>query len=215
MFGIDINAKQVTQDQLAQILVDLDGKGMVPVSFTTVTKFGTRKIAEFEKFELDGYSGKGGQTHFMKVSQSNGNIGINYTAKVNREREKEGLDGDFKAKPSPYKFVTESVREKEGRHYLFYYPRNAAADFETVIVGKKAGEAEFGSVDVDDIQHVIPVPKEKPTSGRQELSEGNEVRPQTVSFGSIAAVKVNGQSYVVSDLDDYRMDAFEIAFEQK
>jgi hypothetical protein len=213
MFGIDINAKQVTQDELAQILIGLDKKGMVPVSITTVTKQQSRKPTGFERFELEGYSGKGGQTYFCRVSQSNGNIGINYTDKVNREREKQGVDPDFVAKKSPYDFITEGVRKKADTHYLFYFPRNAAADFEPVITGIDESTNTLRIVDEEEIEDVLPAKTEAESPGRQELAVGTEVKPRTVSFGSIAAIKVDGQSYVVKDIDDFRLKSFMIAFE--
>lgn len=203
--------KSVTQEELVKILKDLDSKGMVPVSFTSVTKFTTRKPADFDKFELAGYSGKGGQTWFMKVSQVNGNIGIVYEEKVNKEREKQGLEADFEALKTSYEYVTKGLRKKGDQHYLAFYPVSNASDFEQVIVGLRQG-GQFEIVDEEQIADLIN--ERKPSSsGRQGLEEGIEVKYETISLGSLVALRLDGVSYVVSDVDEPRLKAFELAFE--
>jgi hypothetical protein len=209
MYGIDQNAKAVTQDELVEIIKQLDSKGMVPISFTSVTKMTTRKPNGFDKFTLSGYSGKGGETWFTKVKQVNGNIGIVYEEKVNREREKQGLDTDFVAKASPYEYVTKGVRKKGDQHYLAFYPISNAQSFEQVIVGKKG--STFEVVDKEDIADVIP--EYNVSSSRQGLTEDNKVDYEIISFGSIAAVRVDGQSYIVTDIDEPRRESFNLAFE--
>lgn len=209
MFGIDPDAKRVTQEELVKILKDLDSKGMVPVSFTSVTKLTTRKPTDFNKFELTGYSGKNGQTWFMKVSQVNGNIGIVYEEKVNREREKQGLDKDFEAQKSPYEYVTKGLRKKGDQYYLAFYPISNASDFDQVIIGLRG---EFEVVDKNAIADLIPERKSS-SSNKQGLEEGTEVKYETVSLGSLVALRLDGVSYVISDIDQPRCKAWELAFQ--
>jgi hypothetical protein len=177
-----------------------------------VTKQTSKKPVGYEKFVLEGYSGKGGETYFSKVSQTNSLIGISYEEKVNREREKEGLKGNFEAKESPYEFVTSGVRKKGDQYYLFFFPQSEAKDFDKVLVGIQEGSAYPQVVDVEAIADWMPPERPASSSGRQGLSEGNEVKPRTVSFASIAAIKVDGESYVLSDIDHNRLQAFELAF---
>lgn len=210
MYGIDTNAKEVTQSELVEIIKDLDSKGMVPVSLTRITKFQTRKPVDYSKFELAGYSGKGGETWFSKVSQVNGNIGIVYEDKVNREREKQGLDTGFEAKSTSYEYVNKSLRKKGDQHYLVFYPVSSAASFDDVIVGCKDGE--FTKVLKESISDIIPE-KSPTSSSRQGLEQGTEVKYETISLGSIGAIRVNGESYVITDIDLPRQEAFKLAFE--
>jgi len=204
MYGIDINATKVTQSELVEIIKDLDSRGMVPISITRITKFNTRKPDGFDKFELSGYSGKGGETYFAKVSQAHGNTGIIYEDKVNREREKQGIDTDFEAKKSLYEFITKSVRRKGDQHYLIFYPLTSKED--TTLVGLQDGE--FKTVLRESIDQYIPTPSN--TSNRQGLAEGSEVKYESISFGSIAAMRVDGVSYIVTDIDEPRRIAFDL-----
>jgi|GEM_PF-5300452 len=211
-FGIDANAKQVTQAELAKILIDLDAKGAVPISFTLVNKKRTKKHPSFTKIVLEGYTGKGGETYFVKVSQVAGMMGLDYETKVNREREKEGLTPDFEAGKSPYEYITDGVRKKGEQYYLFYYPQTEAKDFDTVVIGDDGD----GLRQVDESEYADYLPKPRPeTPGKQELSPKNEVHPNSVSLASIAAVRVDGTSYILQDIDELRLEAFEIAFEQR
>jgi hypothetical protein len=207
-FGIDINAKQVTQEELAKLLIDLDKKGTVPVSFTLVNKKSTKVHPTFTRLELPGYSGKGGLTNFVKVSQVSGMMGLDYETKVNREREKAGLTGDFEAGKSPYEYLTDGVRKKGSQYYLFYYPQSEAKDFEPVVLGDDGDGLRI----VEESEYADYLPKPRPeTPGKQELPTDKQVRPNSVSLASIAAMRVDGQSYVLRDIDDLRLEAFEHA----
>ena len=211
MYGIDTNAKKITQSELVDIVRGLESKGMVPISLTRITKFQTRKPADYTKFELAGYSGKGGETWFAKVNQVNGNIGIVYEDKVNREREKQGLDKDFEAKATSYEYINKSLRKKGDQYYLVFFPLASAAKFDDVIVGCKNGE--FENVLKESISDIIP--DKSYTTSRQGLDEGTEVRYETISLGSIAAVRLDGVSYIVTDIDKPRQEAFNIAFKDE
>ena len=209
MYGIDINAKQVTRKELAEIIIDLDKKGMVPFSATKIAKHTSRIPGNgYEKVELSGYAGKGGQTFFMRVSQSVGNIGISYEDKVNRQRLAEGKTPDFVSKDSPYEFITTGVRKKGGEFYLSYNPTASSA--EDHIVGCKLGELEIADEDV--VEEATKRKSTKPLKeSRQEVDE--KINYKVMSFASIAAIRIDGVSYVLSDIDDLRLDAFQLVFD--
>lgn len=203
MYGIDPNAKRVTQEEFVELLKSLDSKGMVPISVTQVTKFRTRKPADFDRFDMDGYTDP--KAYFMKVAQVNGNIGLLYEAKVNRERDKAGLESDFKAKKSTYEYVTKGIRKKGSQHYLAFYPVANAASMDPTLVGRQSGV--YRVVDEEEISSIIPERKYNPNN-RQGLAEGEEVQVQHMSLASVIAARVDGQSYIISDVDDARMSAF-------
>lgn len=213
MYGISKDATPITSLELVDVIKDLDNKGMVPFSVTQITAFKTTKSAH-PKFELEGYSGKGGITSFAKVSQVNGSINISYAAKVNRERLKEGLEADFvPVARNVYDTITKAVKSKgvapDLVYYMFYFPNFNAASFDPAIYGMDENNAMY-LVDRKDIESIIPVVKGG--SGRQELT--NEVVVRNLTFKSIAGLKINGNEYIISDLDDIRGTIFDMRFEE-
>ena len=216
MYGISENAVDITSKELVELIIGLDNKGMVPFSVTQITRVRSNKKGnDHPIFNLAGYA-DGGDTCFAKIAQVNGSINMSYTAKVNRERIKEGLEPDFVAKAdNKYDTITKAVKSKgtapDLTYYLFYFPNFVAADFETRVFRLDEESREFVVVDLEDpaIKAIMP-PEREPSSGRQELE--NEVAVRNLTFKSIAAIKINKVDYILSDMDRYRSEIFNAAF---
>lgn len=213
MYGQGENAQLTSTSDLIEVIRDLDKKGMVPFSVTQITAVKVRDPGTpWEQFDLPGYANKGGRTYFAKVSLVSGNLNINYTDKVNRERVSEGMDDSFEAKPDlKYDHETKALRKLKstGAMYLFYYPVATAADFETVYVGVK--DSTFVIADYEEvIKPLLPAVKE--SSGRQGLKTDDQVIVRNLSFASIAGFRANKQDYIVSDLDPIRADIYDLVF---
>lgn len=214
MYGISDNATQITRQELVELFISLDNKGMVPFSVTQITQFKTNKN-DLPKFFLEGYA-NGGDTAMAKIAQVNGSINMSYAAKVNRERIKEGLEPDFvPTSRNVYDTVTKAVKTKgvapDLIYYLFYFPNFVAPDFERRVYRLDEKSRDMVVVDLEAPEIKAILPAERPEgSGRQGLE--NEVAVRNLTFSSIAAVKINKVDYIVSDLDRYRSEIFNAAF---
>lgn len=217
MFGISKTAKQISLLDLVKIIEAVDNKGMVPFSLTQITVFKTRK-SDHERFILEGYSGKGGETAFAKVAQVNGNLNISYEKAVNRNRVEEGLAADFKPKPTDtYDRQTKAISTKgefpDLIYYLTYMPRSVAADFESKVYGLKDGAMYEVNLEDPDIAAILPAERAA-GSGRQGTEE-SEVQIRTISFSSIAAIRLNKEDFIITDIDAHRKAIFDAAFADK
>lgn len=201
MFGFTTEAKAITQDEAVELFNALDNRGMVPVSVTYCGKYASRK-ADSEKFTLPGYSGKGGEAYFAKFSQINGNLGLNYEDKVNRQREKEGVTPDFVAEASAYDYESKAIRSKGDQKYLYYFPRFDGD--ENYYVKKEGGK--FETVEFDDVSKFV-TPRAESASNKQGIEKTVDLK--TISLGSIVAFTLDKQAYVISDIDSVRREIIE------
>ena len=202
-YGLGPNSKPITQSQLVDFLLSLDEKGMTPFSVTQITKQATRK-APFPKFTLPGL--KNGATHFAKVAQVNGNLNFDYEGNVNTQRMKEELPPDFKKDEGWSKPITKSVHELDGQLYLYYRPIASRPSFSPVYVVASDENADnfkvISSSEVD--KYKAPTPEYT----KQGVEDVIQVRK--ISIDSIAAIKIDGQEYTISDLDPIRRSIFDL-----
>ena len=198
----------ITRQQLIDLLKQAEAqhRGTNFFSVSQVTKETTNK-APVPKFSLGGL--KYGATWFAKVSQVNGQIGFDYTAAVNRQREKEGNATDFVATASTYNAVEGSrcLQEKEGQLYLYYRPMSVAKAFAPVYV--KAADDTASSFEVIPKDQVTPYKAAMRPGVYQGLEQGVEVRK--ISVDSIAAINIAGKDYVITDLDDTRKKIYAVS----
>lgn len=202
-YGLGPNSKPITQSQLVDYLLSLGEKGMTPFSVTQITKQATRK-APYPKFTLPGL--KNGATHFAKVAQVNGNLNFDYEGNVNTQRMKENLPTDFKKEEGWSKPITKSVHELEGQLYLYYRPIASRPAFSPVYVVATDDTANnFKIVPSTDVEmYKAPTPEYT----KQGVEDVIQVRK--ISVDSIAAIKIEGQEYTISDLDPIRQAIFNL-----
>lgn len=201
-YGLGPNSQSITQGQLVSLLLALDKKGAAPFSLTQITKQATRK-APYPKFKLTGL--KDGNTYFGKVSQVNGMTETDYEANVNTQRMKEEKPADFKSEKGWGEHLTKSVIELEGRLYLMYRPLASRPTFAPVyVVAKDDQGSDFeviSSMEVD--KYKSPTPE----FTKQGVESKIEIRK--ISIDGIAAIKVGGEEYTISDLDPVRKAIFD------
>jgi hypothetical protein len=215
MYGISDTATPIKLLDLVEVIKEVDNKGMVPFSITQITKFATNK-SSFPKFVLEGYANNGGETSFAKISQLNGSLNISYAKAVNRHRVEEGLAADFVPKATnTYDTITKAVKSKgvapNLSYYLFYYPNFVSPDFESVVFGRDPETQKMKLINLEDPEIKAILKPERPEKvGRQGVED--EVVVRTLSFSSIAAIRLNKVDYVISDLDPVRAEIFEAIF---
>lgn len=201
-YGLGKGATPITKNQLFDVLKDAEGKGAVPFSITQVTKQASRK-APYPKFTLPGL--KKGDTYFAKISQVNGMTGIDYAANVNTQREKEGLDPNFKAEKGWGTPITKSIYELDGQYYFYYRPMRVRAEFPPVyVVADDEQASSFTIVDSTIVDEYKPAEYKSAKQGVEE-----EIAIRKISFDGIAGIKIGGFEYIVTDLDSIRKKIFD------
>jgi hypothetical protein len=201
----------VTKAELVNIIKDAEAqhKGTNFFSVTQVTKETTNK-ADSPSFTLPGL--KSGKTYFAKVTRVNIQVGYDYASSVNKQREREGKEGDFVSKPSPYTPMPDSnvLVTKGDQIYARYRPIQTSATVKPVYVKAKnetpSSAQDFEIVSKQDVE------KFKGASVKagqyQGLDVGVEVR--TISLDSVVSANIAGKSYTVSDLDPLRKAIFDV-----
>lgn len=198
--GSPAEQRTITQEQLVELIkqAEQNHPGTNFIGVTQVTKETTKKPTdEYIPFVLPGL--KGGKTYFAKVTQVNGEIGSNYTTKRNRELENQGKPADFVAQPSKYSTVENSIslKELEGQLYIQYFPRSISKDRVPVLVKAQkpnpTNSEDFVIATTEEVNQFKGAPPPP-----------QPVIIRVVSVSSIAAIRINKQEYVVSDLDPIR-----------
>lgn len=202
-YGLGPNTNPIGSKELVEYLLSLDDKGMVPFSITQITKQSSRK-APFPKFTMPGL--KHGDTFFAKVAQVNGILNFDYEGNVNTQRLKEELPPDFKKEKSWSNPVSKCIHELDGQMYLYYRPNFSRPSFSPVYV--VATDSSASSFDIVPSTEVDKYKTATPESSRQGVAETIQVRK--ISVNSIAAIKIEGQEYIVTDLDPIRKAIFDL-----
>lgn len=209
-YGVTGNSetqRSITQSELADLIKNIEQErpGTNFISVTQITKEQSNK-APYPSFILPGL--KNGKTYFAKATQVNGFIGANYSTLMNRQREKQGLTPDFVAQKSAYDGVegSQALKEKDGQLYIQYFPKQVAKKFSPVLVKAKTENPQqsndFETTTRDDInQFKGPARPPQPVS----------VDIRTISLASIAAIRINKEEYVISDLDPVRKAIWEVS----
>lgn len=196
-----VNQNVITLEQLVEIIKSLeaDQKGTNFFGISQVTKKTTKKAPEYP-FVLPGL--KNGKTYFATVAQVNGQIGFNYGNAVNKQRDAEGKAADFVAKASIYSPVEGSTafEQLDGQLYLRYKPISTAKSFAPKYLKATNPQAtQFEMVDKAEVdQYVTP----NNTAMYQGVNTAVEIRK--ISVSSIAAIKIGGREYMISNLDPMR-----------
>jgi hypothetical protein len=209
-----IGGSSITKAELIDIIMNTEAahKGTNFFSVTQITRENT-KVAPVPVFVLPGLKTNNGKTYYAKVSQVNGQIGYDYAGAVNRQREREGKETDFTAKPSTYQEVEGStaLQRKGDQMYMRYRPMQVASEFKPVYVKATAesptGPNQFTIVDKAEVQQYKAVSTN--AGAYQGLNTGVDVR--TLSIDSIAAITIGRQSYVIRDLDPVRAAIYQTA----
>lgn len=201
-YGLGPNNTKINKHQLIELIGSVDGKGATPFSVTQITKQASRK-APYPKFTLPGL--KNGDTYFGKVTQVNGILNFDYEGNVNTQRAKENLPTDFKAEAGWSNAITKAIHELDGQLYLYYRPNFTRPDYSPVYVISK--DKEGSAFELIDQSKVNEYKSASPESQKQGVEEKIPVRK--ISIDSIAAIKINGQEYVIEDLDPIRSAIFD------
>lgn len=202
-YGLGPNSQSITQGQLVSLLLAMDKKGATPFSITQITKQITRK-APYPRFKLSGL--KDGNTYFAKVAQVNGMTETDYESNVNTQRLKEELPADFKSEKGWGEHLTKSVIELEGRLYLMYRPLASRPSFTPVYVTAKDDSGT--SFEIASTMEVDKYKSPTPEFTKQGVADKIEIRK--ISIDGIAAIKISGEEYVISDIDSTRKAIFEL-----
>lgn len=202
-YGLGPGSTPISSSDLLKHLISFDEKGTTPFSITQITKQSSRK-APYPKFNMPGL--KHGDTYFGKVAQVNGIINFDYEANVNTQRLKEELPADFKKEAGWSKPVTKAIHELDGQLYLYYRPNFSRPSFTPVyVVATDSSATNFDIVSSSDVDKYKSA---APEISKQGVAEVIPVRK--ISLDSIAAIKIDGQEFIVSDLDPVRKAIFDI-----
>lgn len=201
-YGLGPNTQSISISQLVSYLLNIK-ESMTPFSVTQITKQSTRK-APYPKFTLSGL--QNGATYFAKVSQVNGNLNFDYEGNVNTQRMKEEKPADFKKEAGWSQPITKSIHELNGQLYLYYRPIASRPSFSPVyVVATDSSANDFKVIDPTEVEiYKTPTPE----FNKQGID--NVIPVRKISVDSIAAIKIDGQEYVVSDLDPIRSSIFKM-----
>lgn len=192
--------RSITKNELVDLIKQYEQErpGTTFVSFTQVTPERTNKAEGYPRFVLSGL--KEGRTYFAKVTQIGGQLGFDYGGSENRAREKQGMTPDFTPQASIYtkEEGSKAIERLGDQLYLYYRPLRLSKTFPPVIVkannDNPSSSADFTVVDREEVNQFKGPPRPS-----QRL-----VTVRKVSMDGIAAIKINHQDYVISDLDPIR-----------
>lgn len=172
--------KQITQEQLVNQLNSYNGVTFVSCSLESPVKMAKGGRAGRP---INEYHGK-----ITKASYLNGAVGFDYEASVNKQREREGIEETFEAKPRAWGTVMEGGKfvEHNGNYYLQLKVEN---------VGKGSVQYFNEGMPIDEEKLADWLPKKKEGSGRQEVE--NEVIIRDIKLSSIKSIKFGGEEYEV------------------
>lgn len=198
---------RITKNELVRKIIEHEQAhpGTSFLSLTQITLERTKVVPQGIRFILPGL--KNGETNFAKVSQLGCRIGLDYGAEENRAREKIGLSTDFVPQASIYTKAegSKAVESLDGQLYLYYRPGKLSKDFPPVIVKavnpnpSTPNDFEIVSREYVNQFKSPPRPSNRMTTVRK------------VSIDGIAAIKISGQNYIITDLDPIRRAIYEAA----
>lgn len=194
--------QRITKDELVNVIrqIEEDRPGTNFIGVTQVTKESTNKPvpdptahargqqALFPRFVLPGLLR--GETYFAKVSQVGGRIGHDYQGEMRRTTGDETFtSGGFRSGMTRVEGSKVIVQKPDG-YYISYRPQSVSKDFSPVILHAE-GDG-FQTIDRETVAQW-----KRPFTG-------TAIPVRTVSINSIAAISINGQEYIISDLDPVR-----------
>lgn len=200
--------RRITKEQLADVIREAEAahRGTNFFSFTQITRENTRKGPN-PIFVLTGLKTNKGRTSFAKVTQLNVQTNLDYGRQKERKMAELGTPGEFTPEPSKYNSTEGSnvIVELEGNLYLKYFPKSVSKNFAPVFVQARAGAENPQTADDFEV-----VPRETVNQYKTERPpQAGDVAIRHVSMDGIAAARINGQEYVVTDLDPVRKAIYE------
>ena len=176
-FGRGLGATNILLKDFIGKVAELDSRGVVPFSFTSITEPKLKKTGNpYNKV--------------YKVSQVNVLLGVDYEAQKNKELEKQGLPATFVAGPRAWgEHFTNSIVVHNGKYYLVV---NIQGSHSTYINVKEDGNFEI--LDKTSVQPFLP------------SSSTSDNKYHTYSFNSIVSGTLDKQEYVIEDVDQARKD---------
>ena len=197
-YGLGGSGEQLTRDELINYVIELDklGRGTMNISFTSIT---------VPKFKKTGFPYK----NLYKVKQTTGKIGTDYQAGVNRQREKEGVEGEFKSQSSSVikERVSPSVGISfKGNPLLIYKPASDPSN--TSNQSYYFAETQDGQIQEVGKDVVKPFLYPYTPSAAQGVEK--TVTYLTYAFSNIIGMKIEGKDHAVSDIDPIKKQIFEM-----
>lgn len=165
--------KTINKEALIKIVSEINHA--VPIGFSSITNVNARKT-------------NNPYGEIFKLSKVSAFLGANYSAAVNRVREKEGKETDFVAKPRVWgQKLNENILTHNGKFYLIAKIERARRP---VYFYRKDGILKY--VSKEKISQFLP---EKQIAKTQNLNK--EVITRTYDFNNLHSVNLNKQNYKI------------------
>jgi hypothetical protein len=194
-YGLSGTGESITKKELIEHIIALDGmgRGAMNVSFTSIVT---------PKFRKTGFPHK----NLFKLKQVQGIIGDDYEAGVNRQREKEGVEGEFKALPSTTvkEYISSSIGITFRDNYVILYKPKLLSNPSYFFIQTNIGKIQ--EVPKEQIQQYL---QEYKPSGRQEVDKA--VHRLTYGIDSLVGIKIEGKDHIIEDADPIKKHIFELA----
>jgi hypothetical protein len=192
-YGLGGSGQELTKDELIKYVIELDkiGRGVMPVSFTSVTVPTYRKT---------GFPYK----TLFKVGQTSGMIGTDYESNVNKQREREGVEGEFVAQ------ANKNIRERlspsvgittKGLPVLVYRPTNKPLPSFWFV---ETQDGQIQEVEKEQIKPFLPAPSPSMSQGVEKT-----IDYRTYGFDKIVGISIDGKEHIVSDVNPIAKQIFE------
>lgn len=197
-YGLGGSGEQLSKDELIKYIMELDkiGRGTMNISFTSIT---------IPKFRKTGFPYK----NLYKVKQTTGKIGTDYQAGVNRQREKEGVEGEFKAQSSSV--IKERLSPSvgitfKGNAVLIYKPASDASNTSNQsFYFAETQDGQIQEVEKETIKPFLPSYVPPQSQGVEKT-----ITYLTYSFSNIIGMKIEGKDHAITDIDPIKRQIFEM-----
>lgn len=191
------DAKGVDREEMVSLIKDTEPQGATMLALTMVSK---------QKPKVRKNPGK----DVYMVSQISGQINTDYEDAVNRQREKDGSETDFKRRESNYDFVSKAFRSLKSNPDKWY----VAIRLNDLIKGRtfyvavdQSNEAEIISFDQAFEWSYVKKSKPEDTAKSQEVEK--PVQWRMIPVDNVAGFTLLRQEYAVNDITDGQKIALE------
>lgn len=197
-YGLSGSGEDLTTQELMDHIIALDKmkRGAMNVSFTAIT------VPQYRKTGFP-YS------NLYKVKQVQGQIGDDYGAGVQRIRDREGVEGDFKPLPSS------AVKEYLSPSVGISFQNNPVLIYTPKLVSNPSyffTRLSNGTIEELDKNEVKPFLRDYKPSERQ----GTDDKKHRINykFDGIAGMKIEGKDYKVIDNEPLKQEIFDMVRER-
>lgn len=193
-FGLSGSGESLTTQELINYIINLnnDKRGTMNISFTSII------IPKFRKTNFP-------YKNLYKVKQVQGQTGTDYEKGVNRQREKEGVEGEFKAEPS--RVIKERISQSVGltfqNNYVLIYRPKLITEPSYFFAEDQNGEIK--EVPKREIENFLYSYK---PSERQNVEKS--VDYLTYGFNNIIGMKIDGKDHDIIDIDSTKKKIYEM-----